>query len=393
MEHNFSVTLVSNQCMDFFPYNTSYMFANKFSEHINLCGYEVALVSLTYYDRFQRKKDPVLEPPPEETPVIPKQFFNLDKNEHKFIVEKLDFIETKITKSKTESEFVAFMGHVNDVCFEKKLFLNFTLNSNNGVITSITAECNPPEGYHIQLSESFASVLGFSDNVFPSGRTTATAAPDLEAFDNISTDTVVGSIYIAKRKSVELSLPQLQASPNLSSIISSIVLTMRNAGLHVNMLLKKSSKSIVWDSLGDLRIQLSHFLNSYLGQNQSFIFENDGSFTVSESIIKPPKPVDEIPEPGVPPPAECSKILVVCNLLKPEWYAGTLEKILSVLERDENPEFTRIHYTAKNLIYKPVDREFTGQISIGLLGDNKSFLDPYSSPNVCVLHFKKRFVV
>lgn len=389
MEQSFSVALVSNECEDFFPENTNFLFANSFPKHLNLAGYEVALTSITYYDRFIRDTGPVLAPPSPPKPVPPKNFFDISKNEHKFIVEKLQFIDTAITKN-NETNFVAFIGHVNDICFKFKLSITFTLKSENGEVKAVVARVNAPTGFHIQLTEEFASLLGFPTNVFENGTFVAPSAPDYETFDSLSPTAHVGSIYLTRRESVELELRQIRARPNLTTIINNIIMTLHKAGYEVDIQLSKSTQSLVWERLGDIRIQFSEFLNSYLGQAKNFIFAGDGSFVVPEEIIVPKKPVDDIPEPAPPPKVSCNKLLVTCSIIKDQWYAGRAVKLISLIERKETSEFTRINYIPQNLIYKELEKEFVSQIQVGLKSDN-SFLPSYEQPTVCTLHFRKRF--
>lgn len=388
MEQSFSVAIVSNENLDFFPSNTSYSFANTFSKHLNLAGYEVALTSLTYYDRFVFDKGTILPPPPPRVPTPPKPFFDVTKNEHRLVVEKLQFVETNITKN--DANFVAFIGHINDICFLSNVQVKFTLKSVGGAVTAVVAEASAPEGYYIQLTESFASILGFESNVFANGLTTG-GTPDLETFGTFALNSKVGAIYLARRVTTELFLAQMRPKPNLAAIIANIVLTLRNAGIDASIRLKKSTKSVVWEGLGDIRIQLSKFLNSYLGQVETFIFADDGSFKVAEDILEPPKPTDDIPEPGPPPKVSSSKLLVTCSIIKDQWYGGSQGKYISVLERHETAEFWRVHYIPQNLIYKEVENDFVSQIRIGLLSDNKSFIEPYQIPTVCTLNFRKRF--
>lgn len=388
MEQSFSVAIVSNENTDFFPSNTSFSFANTFSKHLNLAGYEVALTSLTYYDKHVPEKGIILPPPPPKTPPPPKQFFDLDKNENKFVVEKLAFIETLFKKN--DANFVAFIGHVNDICFSSNVPVQFTLNHVKGVITSLVAETKAPENFHVQLTESFASILGFSNNIFANGTTTG-GLPDSAAFDAISIDAVVGSIYLASRVSTELFLRQMRSRPNLSAILTNIILTLRNANIDVDITLNRATKSINWEGLGDIRIQFSKFLNTYLGQVDTFIFSDEGSFTVADDIIQPKKPDDDIPEPGPPPKVSCNKLLVTCSIIKDQWYGGSPEKLLALIERQEHEEFWRVNYIPQTLIYKEVESEFVSQIRIALLSDNKSYIQPYHQPTVCTLHFRKRF--
>lgn len=385
----FTVALFSNENSDWVAFNTNYSFGNIFPHNRSLRNYECALESLTYYDRFSHDVEPPPIPPP--SPPKPVNFYNTDRGDDKIRVETVEFIELIIKKK--SPEFGAFLGDTTGLCVKRGMHVKFSVDYANLEIKAVHLNSSAPTPWHVRISPSLAAILGFERTTFDAGKTKAPHPPDFESFNNIPLNEVVGSIFMAKRVTVDLKLEQVQGIPTLNTILSDIITVLGDNNIGITndeFRLRKSSKTVQWN-LGEIRIQLSNFLNKYMGKDSDFIFEGTGLFTVPDSIIYPPDP--SFPEPiPITPNVSCGKLLVTCDIIKSQIVAGREKKVLSILERRESNELVRHHYEAPILLYKEVERPFVSQIRIGLQTDNNSFLDYTDRPTTCILHFRKRLV-
>lgn len=135
MGDSFTFTLISIKCSEF---NTSYCFVNNFQTEaqLNLLGYEVALTSLTFYDKFIPDTPPELPPPEPVEPAKEKPFFNIEKGDNKIRVEKLDFITTKVRK--TDEDLSSFVSELSKLCTRRNIPVSFTLSVNASKQSTVT---------------------------------------------------------------------------------------------------------------------------------------------------------------------------------------------------------------------------------------------------------------
>lgn len=377
-----TVTLISNTCLDSFPSNKNFDFANPLPDPVNLSSYEVALTSVTYYDRYV-KPEPTAETT--QKPKKQKNFFNIQRGDHRVSVEKQQLDQIRVEK--TDNDILNVLGSLTDALVKEKFPVTFEPEFRRGILSNIVLTARLQPGYRVILSESFATILGFSSNSFQSGEFTSQSPPNITTFSSVPLHSEIGTITVSYLALEEISLDQVEGLPTLSSLLADIVATLAKAKFNVSLKLKKNIKTVEYNT-GSIRFRLSQFLNEYLGLYKSFIFQDRGSFVVTDSIIKPSDT-----EPSASPKKQvvtCSKVIITLDVIEDQIYAGRKEKVLAILERTENKSFQRHTIQPDILIYKQVEKDFVTHLRIGVRSDQNTFLESCQDPTVVTLHFRKK---
>lgn len=383
-QDNFTVALASNECNDFCAFNTNFAFGNVFEKPKNLTNYEVALVSLTYYDRYiKRDPDPVI-------PVVIKElpFFNIDGGDNKFRVETRKTNQLDIKK--TDPVFTNFLNWLTIACRRTGIPVSFQPYFQNGTITKIKLRLENTDGAKLFLSEQLANILGFSDSPnISEGEHISTAKPDIDYYNKLKLEDVIGSASLLKVETIELALQQQTGTPNLSVLVADIITALEKANVRrVTFLVKKTTSSLVWKNIWGYRIQFSPFFNRYLGLEDHFIFHGNGTIQIPEEIIKPAKPDD--PLPPEPPKRSTSCVIVTCDIVKESLVFGKQKNAIAVFNRKESDSVQQMTFAPANLTYKEIYKPFVSQIRISLQSDNNSYLEFCEEPTTCVLQFRRK---
>lgn len=380
MDENFTVVVASNECLGDFTHNANFQFSNTIETTRNVEDYEVALTSLTYHDRYTRPKpDPIPEP------VVPTDFFDLEKRENEIRVEISSSDTTNFSKRANDLE--SFLAYLNTKCPEQGINIHFSSTLRKGVLASITLRANVPAGYHVTITDPLLSILGFEPQDFLTGSFESTLEIGRSEFDAIALNAPIGSVALIKRETSTVSLDQVEGTPSHNLICAMIVVKMMHAGYNIGMVMRKRARQIQYSGFNSIRMALSKKVNDFLGIPETFVFSGSGSIAISDDIIFPDK---RTPIEPVKPIIPWSKILVMCDVIQDQVVAGKSQKLLAILERGESEELQRHHYESEALVYKAVSRPLLSQITISLKTDHNTFLDLCDQPTICVLHFRKK---
>ncbi len=143
---------------------------------------------------------------------------------------------------------------------------------------------------------------------------------------------------------------------------------------------KKSTISYTVESKAKA-IFLSSFLNEYLGLTSTFTFRGEGSIRVPRKILFPSK--------VAAPPKGCSKLLVQCDVIKPQVFAGKELPVLAVLDRKHTEAVTNYVFEPTSLVYKPILVDKADHITVTLQSDQFDYIGFQDTPTVINLHFKR----
>lgn len=381
MDSSFDVVVVSNENVDYFPHNSNSKFSNLFPTSISLSDYEVALSSIAYYDNYVK-----VDPSPIPEPEVPTDdFFDMEKRDNEVLVEKTQ--KNTLNLLKENPDLPSLITYVATEC--NKHGINIAIDSQfaNNKIVKTRLSVTVRTGWKIEITDPLLSILGFEQTDFENGQYLSTTTVDYSQFESLKMQAPIGSVVLFKRETSGYFLPQIKGTPTFAGLLSQITLLLGNAGYNVSLVLKKKARTIEFKGLSLIRMSLSRMVNDFLGIPERFVFTDQGSIRIADSIIYPDKSIIPVKE-----KISWSKLLVLCDIVYEQIVAGSTQKLLAVLVREESREFKRHFYSPSKLTYKPVSRAFVNQISLSLKTDNNKFLDFSEQPTTVVLHFRKRFI-
>lgn len=372
MADSFSVTLVSNQNGDVFGNNTSYSFSNVLPRAMDFTNYEVAFQSIYYTDHFP--VNVAVGPPAPE-----KKFFNLENKENEITLVVANAAELRARK---ETDVLsAFIDKLNvDLAFVR-IPVVFTKTVTGETVTKVSFTYTPTPGYGLRFRGSLNRILGFDKTSFAAGTFSNDKSIDFTYFNSLANG-VVGELVEFKEDKTQIEVDQLPEKPNLEVLLGFIEAALDKNLTKVRFIVDpiKSSVSYNVENIAK-RIILSSFLNKYLGLPDAFAFYDKGSIRVPHHILYPSK--------IKPLPKSCSKLLVMCDVIKPQIFAGKEVPLLALLDRKHTHVATNFYFEPNSLVYKPTQIAKTDHITITIQSDNFAFIGSQENPTVINLHFKR----
>jgi hypothetical protein len=372
MADSFTVTLVSNQNDDEFANNTSSSFSNALPRTMDLSNYELALQSIHLTDHFP--SNVALGNPNEE-----KQFFDLDNKENEITV--IMTTATQYRVSKKTDVLSNFIEMINTDLEYIKFPLAVTPTFTAGKVTGVTLKYTPKPGFTLNMRGSLGRILGFTTQQFEGG-TFENEKPVDETFFKSLSNGNVGDFTEFKDDRELVEVDQIPEKPDLEVVLGFIkaALDEKKHKFIYDVDNKNASVSFQVVSLAK-RVLLSEFLNRYMGLPPAFVFHDKGSFRVHKNVLFPSKVKQ--------PPVSCSKLLVMCDIIQPQIFAGRELPLLAVLERNHTTVPTETTFEPRSLVYKPTDVGKVSHIAISIQSDNNQNITHQTSPTVVNLHFRK----
>lgn len=385
------VIVVSNLNNEFFQSNTSSSFGNVLPRTTNFQDCEVALKSITFSDHYVKEDEGSSNPtdPPQPTDlVLPTTFFDVANKDNEITVYSSDM--SMINVKKWEHVYTNFISSLQAALEEGNFRVTFYQKyDETGAFSGIKIELDGPPGFELLISEPLAKVLGFSETQFSIGETENDLVPDITFFNGLEFQSTLGTITLYKVKTTTAEIEQLEPKPKLTTILTAIVAALVDKDLDVSMSLNNAERKVEYDILPRrLRIQLSPFLNNYLGLSQDFQFHGESSIVIPDNIIEPLR--HHVVPLGIKPIKTCSKLLVLANFVKPQVFAGKELQLLAMFDRTASEEFQRFHFEVTAPLYKPVVEEKWSQITLQLVDDRNNFLPVSDEPTVISLHFRRK---
>lgn len=372
MAESFTATLVSNQDDGNFANNTSFSFSNTLPRTTDLSNYEVALQSIYLTDK-HTKPSAVTPPPP------PKNFFDLEKKENEVTVILAKTADLRVFK--TSDDFDEFIKAIQTRITELTKQYTITAIKENEIVTSIKITYNPLPGWQLFLQAPLDRIFGFSNPTIGAGDHVSDAVPDIQFFKDHAIGVIAGlAEFKEERTQVEIS--QMNEKPDLDALMGTVAGELFQKGHDIAFEVNKKNSTLTYESdTVTKRYLLSPFLNSYLGLEENFEFYQQGTIKVPRKILFPSK--------QKPAPKSCSKLLVLCDILKPQIFAGKDLPLLAVLDRKTNESEVEISYEPHVPVYKPVLVGNVNHIGISIRDDNYQFIESQENPTVVNLHFRR----
>lgn len=372
MADSFTVTLVSNQNGDIFGNNTNYRFSNVLPRTMDLADYQVALQSMYYTDHFPRNVA-VGQPIPE------KKFFNLANNDNEITVVLANKAELRVRK---ETDVLsAFIDKLNvDLAFVRMpIVFRKTLSGN--AVTKVSFTYTPSPGYELHLLGNISRILGFSQKIFTGGTYENDIKIDETYYKSLANG-VVGDLLEFKEERSQVKVDQVHEKPDLELLLGLIkgALNTQRTSFKFDVDTTNSTVTYQVDNVAK-RILFSSFLNRYLGLSDTFSFWGKGSIRVPHHILFPSR--------VKPPPKSCSKLLVTCDVIKPQIFAGKELPLLAVIDRKHTEAATDFKLEPNSLVYKPTQIAKTDHITVTIQSDNYDYIGFQDNPTVITLHFQR----
>ncbi len=372
MADSFSVTLVSNQSGEQFANNTSSSFSNALPRTMDLSKYELALQSIHLTDHF-----PQIVAVGE--PNVPKNFFNEAERDNEITV--ITSNAAQMRPRKETDDFAAFIDKLNvDLAFVK-IPVIFTKTVVGGNVTQLSFSHIPKLGYTLEIDETLRRILGYSQSEFGAGTFQNDKPPDFAYFNSLANG-YVGLVTSFEEARTHVLVSQLAEKPDIEVLFGFIKKALDDHFHKTRFIVdtKRGTVSYTVESVAK-RILFSSFLNKYLGLPNAFSFNKKGSIKLARDILFPSK--------IKPPPVSCSKLLVMCDIIQPQIFAGKEKPLLAVMERNHTTEATEITFEPRSLVYKPTQVGNVNHIAISIQTDNNENIPHQNSPTVVNLHFRK----
>lgn len=378
MSDSFSVTLVSNKGTDTFSHNNNFQFSNSLPRTTDLSGYEVALESIYVADNYKGDETRIVE---EE----PKGFFNLEEKENEIFIDKATYVGLRVDK-KTET-FSNFLSYLQINLRKTNMDVTITPTFTAGVITSIELKYSETEanaGFQFYLGEELANILGFSDYFFEFGTYNNDKPINIELFNSIPIKDGITNCILVKMDRTAVEMDQIIGKPDWPDFVVLLRRKLLEYDVDSYFHVKKSLAAMDYNfEPYTVKVQLSNFLNNYMGLDDDFKFFGKGSIRIPRSIIYPNKLEVQIPK------KSCSKLLVLCDIINLQVFAGAEMKLLALLDRVESETSTTIKFRSNPLIYKSLSYNKVNQITISIRDDNNDPIQFHENPTVVTLNFRK----
>lgn len=390
MEDFFEVVLVSNENSNSFPDNRNFSFSNYIFRPVNLKEYQVALNYISFYDRYSETASSnalAVAEAVDENNNVPDTFFNLEAKENEIFIETMTLDETGIDKY--SERFDNFINQLNVKV--KGLKLIFQISFKAGEFDFLQMTYTGIANRDLEINEPLNRLLGFTPTRFKPGTYRNDKEPDLELFSNYKFLQRIGEInlYLSKRSTIELD--QIEANPLASTITVELVRALAAKNISASFRVLKKQQAIEFETGPLLRVMLSEKLNNYLGLEKNFIFHNEGTVKIPQKLVFSS---NEFVEPDlkqvVQTIRDSATVLVTCNILSPQSYAGRELQLLSIIDRIPSVEMQKNIFRAPYLIFKDLLPERRDQISVSLLTEQLLPLEYTSHPTFISLYFRKR---
>lgn len=380
MSDSFSVTLVSNRGTEIFSHNNNFHFSNPLPRTKDIRGYEVALESIYLADNYKGDQDD------NRVAEIPQGFFNIEENENEIFIDKTTHAGLRVDK-KTDN-FTNFLSHLQISLRKVNMPVTITPFFIHGVPTSIEltySATGSNTGFQFYMDQVLSEILGFTDHFFDFGTYTNDKPINLELFKATPIKDGISNCMLVKIDRIAVEMDQIIGKPDWPDFVVLLRYKLEEHGVDGAFHVKKSLSVLEYEiSPITCRVQLSKFLNNYMGLDDDFGFIDKGSIRIPTNIIYPNQPnLLNVAK------KSCSKLLVLCDIINPQVFAGVEMKLLALIDRDKSETGTIIKLRSNPLIYKSLCGSNISQITISIRDDNNDPIQFHEKPTVVTLNFRK----
>ncbi len=310
-------------------------------------------------------------------PVPAKQFFDTVKRDNEITIITTNAAEMRARKA--TDNLAAFIDLLNSDLAFVKIPVVFTKTVVDNVVTKVSFTHTPKPGYKLEIDSVLSRILGYSRQEFGAGTFVHDRVIDETYFKSLENG-FAGDLTEFEEVRTHTDVAQLADKPDLEVLFGYIKKALDDS-LHRVTFIVDTKKSTVKYTVASVakRILLSSFLNEYLGLTSTFSFHESGMIRVPRHIL--------FPSNVKPPPTGCSKLLVLCDAIKPQVFAGKELPVLAVLDRKHTDAVTNVAFEPTSLVYKPTQVAKADHISITLQSDQNDYIGFQDNPTVINLHF------
>lgn len=364
MSRTFELTVCSNKSLDTVPGNKSNDFINTLPRTLHIPEYEMALTSIKFSDNYT--------PAAPAEPVLKMSFFTVFNEDNKFQVSST--ASKWIRVNKVNERMDHSLSKMNQDLIRLDIGVVFYFVTEEGKITSINVECNPPEGYNVAILGDLAKIMGFDEaKPLPRGHSSNPYEMKPSVFDEHSIGTL-GRLHIYHFEKDNFRLPQYEDKPSLDLLLADIVLLCNESEHDVNMHFKEEPLSIEYQiQPEDTFIHLSPFLHEYIGLPDNFVFNHVGTVLLNKDA-----PAFHIP----PKPKEVSDLLFVeCQTIEEDYFGHKALSYLACIDRQQAWSGKVLQYFKPSpVLYKRCQSHYLSSVHIRLLDGNFDLIPETSVP-------------
>jgi len=353
-EKSFSITLISDEGLEFNPNNKPNNFTTNLYHPIQLFGnYRVTVTDLFFAPDFNTivfsKSSPGLV---DVTETAQKSF--------QFHVAAGDVLER-------------YIGKINLGLRAESIQIRFTFTPSefppyDPVL--ITCKFLDPRYRQVAISEALAEVFGFSTNVIVHGQTRSVTTPSIEKFGRIRTESLVLTSVVETNT---IQLIQKDGFLEVADLIG--FLNEKLQEHHITFAVDETELDIEITEANfefkfseNIRVMLGIEKRLIFNEKKSYLFPNEVKLTTLEDSL----------------------CLISTDVIENQFYAGGLKRLLRTFPFPKrNEKQLLIHQHFSETFYLPTVNKVISSIQVEIRNDKDSFVPLHSSiPTRIVLHFK-----
>lgn len=368
---NFSVTLVSDSSLKYFPDNNSTLFTNVLYKKIQLPEklYQVALSEIFYEEAMI-----------DRTQTQNTYFGTPTANNFVKVWDGQGVVTQHEKKTNNLQEWIANLERVFGILSLATVNVTIKLSVQKDETGKLKAKLHFQDLnniYSLRIKPpKYAEMLGFKKSVFAPGNHLSENAVNEQEFAKFPIgDKITLQCTDESPKLLEISEPLERTQ---DALIANIIVSFITHGILVRMPISTNRKLKVYIDQRNLRFQLPVIANRALRLPDEFIFE-DKEITVDLNKIIPSTPKEY---------KESLQVLVMTSLIQEQFYGSKCLPILRIFKRPTDKKKHQILFDP--LYFHDLKYDTFHDIQITLVGESESQIAPADSPTTIVLQFRRK---
>lgn len=373
-DSEFTITLVSHHCTDFFPQNNAFNFSNMLYKLIELPEkYEVAVSEIFFKEK--EKDSPSTS----------------NEKKEKYFAQRADDNVLTLTKTlsyyyqipKTFSSLNTFLAKIQANLQElnPKLF-SITYLYNGDVIEKTTIKIIDPteEMSFIITPPIMAEMLGFETNTFKSGTHTSVRPVDRDVWEEIPMNTIMKFEFVrAIQEKLEVEEPSVH-DVEMLMLECTTSLLLSTYGVDISYDIHSTILQVLFHDT-NLSIKFPPAVNEALGLHESYEFNNNVTiFNVGENLRRMNESMIQF-HPG-------QQVLIQSSNIEGQIFGSKCINLLRIFPRKWLKEMQHIAITS--LYYQPLNGLHLSKFHIKLTTENLKPLFPSELPTTVVLKLRPK---
>ena len=397
---DFYVTVGSDQCMDFFPINTSSCFTNLLYRDLRLPKFEVGLaeIYLNVPDQPITNDDVTEEPPTVIEQVIetpPNKFFQLPGVDNLITGSRLR--TTQIKFAKKQNSLTNFFTELTSMLDKRRQPVNVIFKQlfkapGDGPYTVLTF-IDPSKSFTMRIPEIWANVFGFTVTDFAPGEFISERKWSELEFSLIEMQSAL-TIRLYTWEALQLPVNEPDEY-EIDAVIHECLTTLIAADVLVRMPILPDplddtftrQQLHVYIDISDVQFTLPVSVNKMLKLRENYSFRNPITVIEIPETDVPIVPDDIIIVPVVPH-IYGQNIVISTNIIEPSYYGSTTKPVIrrfpkNAIKSSDYVVFQPVYY--HSLKYTDLK-----QINISISDEFNHIVQKSDSPTIVLLHFKRK---